>query len=247
MNLIYENSQGNKYYVYAYLRKNGTPYYIGKGCGNRIYESFGKSATPPPDKSRMIFLESNLTELGAFAIERRYIRWYGRKDNDTGILRNKTDGGEGASGLIFTENHKRNLSQSLMGRNPWNKGKETGPQSIEQRNNISMSNRDFYKTHKYTKTYMIEENKRRWESGVYDAVTEKRVCPHCNLIGAGPSMVTHHFDNCKYKDPEYAKKMAEIESMKQSGIATCPHCGKVGKYHRNMFVYHFDNCKHKKE
>lgn len=29
-------------------------------------------------------------------------------------------------------------------------------------------------------------------------------------------------------------------------MVTCPHCGKVGKKHRNMNVYHFDNCKLKK-
>tara|TARA_B110000503_G_scaffold56304_1_gene90226 strand:+ start:2010 stop:2627 length:618 start_codon:yes stop_codon:yes gene_type:complete len=100
-----------QYYTYAYLREDRTPYYIGKGQGNRIFKKGKKQIKPPKDESRIIFLKQNLTEEEAFKHERYMIAVFGRKDLGTGILHNRTDGGEGASGAIRSLEFKLNLSK----------------------------------------------------------------------------------------------------------------------------------------
>jgi len=104
------------YYTYAYLREDRTPYYIGKGQGNRAYRRSKKDIKPPKDKSRIIFLKQNLTEEEAFKHEIYMIAVFGRKDLGTGILRNKTDGGDGVSGYVCSEETKRKISESNKGK-----------------------------------------------------------------------------------------------------------------------------------
>jgi hypothetical protein len=125
------------FYVYAYLREDGTPYYIGKGKGRRAFDKV-HSVKVPKDKSRIVFLERNLSEIGALALERRMIRWYGRKDVGTGTLRNLTEGGdmppshkgipqsaehnrknsEAHKGAVFSAETKRLMSEAKRGKRP---------------------------------------------------------------------------------------------------------------------------------
>jgi hypothetical protein len=96
------------YYTYAYLREDKTPYYIGRGKGDRAYRRHWRSRVrggyfDPPSEDRIIILKKNLTEDDANKHEKYMIAIFGRKDLGTGILRNLTDGGEGTSNVEMTE------------------------------------------------------------------------------------------------------------------------------------------------
>jgi hypothetical protein len=110
------------YYVYAFLRsKDSTtgpkysPYYVGKGTTHRAFSGKRAGARPPKDKSFIVFIQEGLTEQESLSLERYCIALYGRADLGTGILRNLTDGGEGVSGLVFSDESRRRLSESHMG------------------------------------------------------------------------------------------------------------------------------------
>ena len=132
------------FYVYAYIRskdsingKAGTPYYIGKGKGKRMYDK-RHSINLPKNESFIVILESNLSEIGALALERRYIKWFGRIDNNTGILRNRTDGGEGSSGIIVSEDTKYKISAIHKGRK---RSEETRKKMSESHKNMTEETR----------------------------------------------------------------------------------------------------------
>lgn len=103
----------NDYYTYAWLRKDGTPYYIGKGTKDRAYREWNRNRNrkPPKDVSRILILKRNLTEEEAFRHECYMIFVFGRKDNGTGILINLTDGGDGVRGIVIGEERRKKMSE----------------------------------------------------------------------------------------------------------------------------------------
>jgi len=141
-----------QHYVYAYLREDGTPYYIGKGKGKRVH---AKHSVPvPKDLRRIIFLETNLSDVGAIALERRYIRWYGRKDLGTGILRNLTDGGDGAAGTVFSFSHREKLSKARTG----NKNRKGKPHTQETKDYMKSTKRKWMFSPSTGESFVIPQN-----------------------------------------------------------------------------------------
>jgi hypothetical protein len=106
------------YYTYAWLREDRTPYYIGKGSNGRAW----RKGSPPKD--RVLILKKNLTEQEAFKHEKYMIAVFGRKDIGTGILHNFTDGGDGISGHIHSEETRQKLSKVGRGRSTPDKTKQ---------------------------------------------------------------------------------------------------------------------------
>ena len=185
---IYSPNHLLRFYVYAYLRKDGSPYYIGKGQGTRATQKH--SISVPADKSKIVFLECNLSDTGALALERRYIRWYGRKDNGTGILRNQTDGGEGISNP--SEALRVRWSSAKQGIKPNNFGKTyvCGPSEAKSKSKRGINNPQYNKPR-------TKEERSNISIGISE--TWKRpmlTCPHCGVQGQ-QNMTRWHFSNCK--------------------------------------------------
>ena len=117
----------NRFYTYAYLREDRTPYYIGKGkIGSRDkYHRcyYGKHHVPVPPKERILILKEFDSEISSYRHEMYMISIFGRKDIGTGILRNLSDGGEGHSGRIKSKEEIEKIKRSKSGSRWWNNGK----------------------------------------------------------------------------------------------------------------------------
>jgi predicted XRE-type DNA-binding protein len=105
------------YYTYLWLRNDGTPYYVGKGHGNRAFTGRRNAGQlPPPKSSELILVQEYSSEIDALVAEVFLISYYGRKDKGTGVLRNMTDGGDGTSGIIHSEEWYKKQRDCRLGK-----------------------------------------------------------------------------------------------------------------------------------
>lgn len=102
------------FYVYAYLRSRDlTPYYIGIGSTRMRAYCSQHVIHVPPDRRLIRVLRRGLVDWAtACHWETRYISHYGRIDLGTGILRNRTAGGEGVPGRVVSEATRQKISAS---------------------------------------------------------------------------------------------------------------------------------------
>ena len=157
-----------KYCVYAHYKlSNNEIFYIGKGISNkRPYEKSKRGLHWKNIVNKygyyITIIANNLTNEEAIEIEKSQIEKYGRTDKNTGVLINKTDGGDGGptrigyknspetrknigislKGRIFTTDHKSKMSESAKNRNPISEEtRKKLSESAKNRNPISEETR----------------------------------------------------------------------------------------------------------
>jgi hypothetical protein len=102
------------FYVYEYLNDDGTPYYIGKGKGNRIHDSHNNVIVPPLEKRR--FIKTNLNESDALSLEISLIRKYGRKIDGGTLDNTKLNQWACTSGWTHKEETRQKISEANTGK-----------------------------------------------------------------------------------------------------------------------------------
>lgn len=189
------------FYVYLYLRSNdsthgkkGTPYYVGKGKGDRAWADH--SIHIPTDPRNIVIYQYDISDTWAFIQERYFIRWFGRIDNGTGILRNMTDGGEGRNNSVvssFTRQLLRDQQKEKV-----NDGTHHLLGGDIQRNYMnSLSDIE--------KTALVEHITKIATAGAALQLSEyrhpsqiKKTCDHCGVTCSANTFGKYHGDRCSH-------------------------------------------------
>lgn len=160
---------------------------------------------------------------------------------------------------VFSEEHRKNISESRKGIVPWNKG-VSRPEETKRK--ISEANKG---KKAYNKGIPISEETRKKLSEINSGSSNprykilhteetKKKMSDLKLGDKNPFYGRKHSDEtkikiaetsrCRFHSEESKRKMSELKKGKKQKIVSCPYCDKVGGI-SGMKRFHFDNCKFK--
>ena len=194
---------GNTFYTYSLSDPDtGIPFYIGKGHGDRMHcheklvkegksfrnkHLYNKISKIISDGKNVIYtkLIENVDEHSAFSNERAQIKSIGRADLNLGPLCNMTDGGDGVSGIICTEQVKQLRRANALGeKNPmYNKNHSSKTKVLISR---KKKERDAISTHRHDKAYR-EKLKTLNPGGIKTAKVVYQIDGEGNIVFEWPS------------------------------------------------------------
>jgi hypothetical protein len=162
----------------------------------------------------------------ACKIEIELISKYGRKDLGKGFLVNMTEGGDGIVGLIMTEEikEKRRLSY-VRGENNPRYGTKHSKETLQKMKDATKTRDNTVYSRKKSKEekekmsisklgnknsrYGIKMDEKDKEFRRQLILKQpSKVCPYCKKEGRGPTMIKHHFNNCKNKKNDLPDSMS---------------------------------------
>lgn len=222
------------FYVYQLrIEDQDKPFYVGKGQGQRAYYHL-KADCINNDSNRhkvhtilkahrdgkevlVEILQRNMTEQEALNKEIELIALYGRRDTKTGCLTNLTDGGDGVSGMVHTEESRKLASQRVREyilKNPEKRKTQCRKGGINGCNTMWVENRDKHierVTEQATESYYNGGNREALLKGVRDFYDNPEVVAarNNNIAVAMQSEKNRKLvgERTKqlYNDPEYRK------------------------------------------
>ncbi len=207
----------SQFYTYLHCKPDGTPFYVGKGTGDRAYRLLSRRINlhhrniinKYGEEKIKIFVFECDSERQAFDDEIQHIAQL-RKEGYR--LANKSNGGEGPSGFKHSEETRKKISLIQIGKTLTDEHRKrisignTGKKmSLEARQHIS----DGRKGMSFSVEHKSNLSKARRQSTLCAIVPsiggrankgKKQpliACPHCGKIGGNKTMPRWHFSNCK--------------------------------------------------
>ena len=164
------------YYVYLHRKvTTGEVFYVGKGNGRRLFKTSSRSSywRNIYKKHGVVveIVESGLQEWYAFELEQLLIAYYGRSDIGYGSLCNLSDGGEGNSGVLRSDEFKNNLSKQMKGKQPHPNAAKARGKSVIRDDGLMFPSAAAAARHMRTEGYPLATH------FIILAVANKR--PHC--------------------------------------------------------------------